>query len=403
MKNSIVFILILIGFHSHAQWATTWSPSARQLWSVFFVNPNYGFAVGDTGTIIKTTNGGATWTLKSNVTANDLHAVFFLNVDTGFVVGHNRIMRTIDGGTSWTEQYNGSGFVAYSVFFPSHSTGYVVGSNGFIIKTTDYGTTWNSLYTGYGRNFFSVHFPTVDTGYVAGACTPDQGGQQTILKTTNGGSTWFSVNDTLYHWTSFNSVFFINKDVGYVAGQKGTGVIYRTTNGGVSWQHSNITDIGYVNSVHFTSAEVGYAVGAQCEIFKTHDGHDWVNQFQGFGVYWLNSVCFANDTVGFAVGFGGLIMKTTNGGAVAINESPPIISDRFSVSPNPMNNKAVLSSNYSGNAEIIQTDGKIVKSFRVYKSSQEIDLHELPPGLYFIKLIQDNGIALSKKFLIARP
>jgi photosystem II stability/assembly factor-like uncharacterized protein len=402
MKNVIIFILLLVGFHSQAQWETTWAPTTKSLHSVYFVNENYGFAVGDTGTIIKTTNSGMTWTLQSYVTANSLYSVFFLNVDTGFVVGQNSIMRTIDGGTSWTEQFNGNGFVAYSVFFPSHSTGYVVGSNGFIIKTTDFGTTWNSLYTGYGRDFYSVYFPTIDTGYVVGACTPGEGGQQTIIKTVNGGNTWFSVNDTNYHWSTFWSVFFINKDEGYVAGYQSHGIIYKTTNGGESWIHSDIPELAILYSIYFTSSEVGYTAGTLCEIFKTHNGIDWVNQFGGFGIFWLNSVYFANDTVGFAVGFGGLIMKTTNGGAVGINESPPIISEGLSITPNPANNVGVVSSNHTGNGEIIQIDGKIVKAFKIYKSSQEIDLKELPPGLYFIRLIQENGISSSKKFFIAR-
>jgi len=402
MRNIIIFIFLLVGFHSQAQWQTMTSPTNRQLWSVYFVNESYGFTVGDTGTILKTTNGGTTWTVQSNVTNNSLYSVFFLTNDTGFVVGHNRILRTTNGGTNWTEQYNGSGFVAYSVYFPSHSTGYVVGTNGFVIKTIDNGTTWNTLYTGYGRDFFSIHFPTIDTGYIVGACTPAQGGQQTLLKTTDGGINWFSVNDTSTHWTTFYSIFFNDVEEGYAVGEySNEGVIFKTINGGGSWSHQYIPEIPYLRSVYFTSPEVSYIVGSNDQIWKTHNGMDWVNQFEGYWIGSLNSVYFVNDTVGYAVGMGGLIMKTTNGGAVGINDESSIFTKGFVIAPNPVENAITVSCRRQCNGEIVEMDGKIVKIFKINKSEQEIDVSELPSGLYIIRLNQEKGISFSKKFFIA--
>jgi len=59
-----------------------------------------------TGVIIKTTNGGITWTHLPDLypgTGCQLSSVHFLSADTGFVTGTSGILaKTYDGGQSWT-------------------------------------------------------------------------------------------------------------------------------------------------------------------------------------------------------------------------------------------------------------------------------------------------------------
>ena len=55
------------------------------------------------GTILRTTNGGTTWTSQSSGTTNYLNGVSFTDANTGTVVGDNgTILRTTNGGTNWT-------------------------------------------------------------------------------------------------------------------------------------------------------------------------------------------------------------------------------------------------------------------------------------------------------------
>ena len=55
------------------------------------------------GTILKTIDGGTTWTTLSSGTTNDLNSVYFTDANTGYAVGDTgTILKTIDGGTTWT-------------------------------------------------------------------------------------------------------------------------------------------------------------------------------------------------------------------------------------------------------------------------------------------------------------
>jgi photosystem II stability/assembly factor-like uncharacterized protein len=55
--------------------------------------------VGDSGTILRTNDGGATWTLQLSRTTRSLFSVSFVDANTGTTVGFNgTILRTNTGG-----------------------------------------------------------------------------------------------------------------------------------------------------------------------------------------------------------------------------------------------------------------------------------------------------------------
>lgn len=63
------------------------------------------FAVGDAGTIVKSTNTGTTWSLSSIGPSNTLNAIKFVDPNTGFAVGDSgTVMKTTNGGSLWQKQ-----------------------------------------------------------------------------------------------------------------------------------------------------------------------------------------------------------------------------------------------------------------------------------------------------------
>lgn len=74
--------------------------------SVSFNDSLNGFACGNNGVIIKTTNGGLNWNnINSGVLNIKLNAVSFKNNSSGIVVGDSGVVYlTTNGGTSWTLQ-----------------------------------------------------------------------------------------------------------------------------------------------------------------------------------------------------------------------------------------------------------------------------------------------------------
>src|SRR5260370_12752822 len=75
-----------------------------------FVNST-GTAVGDNGTILRTTDWGETWTAQSSGTTHYLIGVSLVDESIGTAVGYQgTILRTTDGGTTWTPQDSGTLF-----------------------------------------------------------------------------------------------------------------------------------------------------------------------------------------------------------------------------------------------------------------------------------------------------
>src|ERR1035438_8612212 len=87
-KKLICILMLLSPIAAFSQW--TWQnplPQGNILTSVYFTDTNHGCAVGESGTIVKTADGGSTWTLQNSGTMQRLTSVAFLNSTTGYAVG----------------------------------------------------------------------------------------------------------------------------------------------------------------------------------------------------------------------------------------------------------------------------------------------------------------------------
>jgi len=109
----------------------TWSSSpggSSQLSNLFFTDVNTGWAVGNNGLIIHTIDGGASWQAQTSGTTNYLNGVHFLDANRGMVVGSSgTYLITNDGGATWLNRTNGATFNDYTdVFFSDELHGYAV-------------------------------------------------------------------------------------------------------------------------------------------------------------------------------------------------------------------------------------------------------------------------------------
>src|SRR5262249_50052258 len=109
--------------------------------AVSFGDADFGTAVGSSGVIIRTTNGGDSWTNQSSGTTNELFAIVSLDANVSVVVGANRtILRTDDGGSTWVPQSDDEASTTLrGVSFVDSSNGFAVGSRGIVLRTTDAG------------------------------------------------------------------------------------------------------------------------------------------------------------------------------------------------------------------------------------------------------------------------
>jgi photosystem II stability/assembly factor-like uncharacterized protein len=185
-------------------------------------------------------SAAATTPPGSSGQAPALAAVQFTDPGHGWVAGAGRIMATSDGGASWTRQYAGQADLD-QVDFIDAQHGWAAGGDS-LLRTTDGGASWTALAEPCQGELSSLHFVSPTLGYaVAAKTTAAAGGEQSpggqdttalggsLLRTTNGGSTWSPVTGAP---ANPQSACFANADDGYL----GTPAhIWRTTDGGQHW------------------------------------------------------------------------------------------------------------------------------------------------------------------------
>ena len=105
-KRLLFLFLIFASLSVYSQWHWVWQnplPQGNSLHAICFPTPFTGYAAGSGGAIIKSVDGGTSWTVQYSGTSNVLTSVFFINEVKGFAVGYTgSILRTIDGGLNWT-------------------------------------------------------------------------------------------------------------------------------------------------------------------------------------------------------------------------------------------------------------------------------------------------------------
>jgi photosystem II stability/assembly factor-like uncharacterized protein len=251
---------------------------------VFFVDANEGWAVGGTticypqpcnsrgAVILHTTNAGATWSeVKVNLTKKiELASVWFRDKTNGFAVGDNLILRTIDGGATWAEipvdLYVGYNLVAklLNVKFFDDQHGIVSADAGKIVRTDDGGATWEVMNAPFNEpGYTAVSFASNNLLYAAG--------QVGIYRSQDYGASWDKLPQQAMIVTDLN---FISQNVGFAFGPGNylsigddpirRGAIYFTNDGGQTWTGSSaVHETDFMLAASFPTDKVGYAISSE--------------------------------------------------------------------------------------------------------------------------------------------
>jgi photosystem II stability/assembly factor-like uncharacterized protein len=105
-----------------------------------------GWAVGDEGTILRTTNAGSSWGKQNSNTTRHLRAVVALDKDRAWVAGdEGELHRTDDAGATWHRQEI-SGLSKHLRGFAGRGDGRVaVGDDGAFVVRSGGNWFWNSI------------------------------------------------------------------------------------------------------------------------------------------------------------------------------------------------------------------------------------------------------------------
>lgn len=137
------------------------SGTSLNLFSIRFLNENTGWAAGDSGLILKTTDAGNNW-VSSRFGNTLLRAMHFIDENTGVIVGGNYppiwgsptriIIRTTNGGVNWNTIMNTYDTYFTNIQFVNDSVGFI----GFygVYKSADKGSNWEHFGNIVNQNCF---------------------------------------------------------------------------------------------------------------------------------------------------------------------------------------------------------------------------------------------------------
>ncbi len=334
-----------------ATWTRRSSGMSSTLLAVDCVGASTGWAVGDGG-VIKTTNAGVSWTAQHLIRAGAYRFtdVTFVDASHGWACGSyavdgggnaSRIIRTTNGGDTWTiaKQWTSSDSKAdvqllMQVDFVNATTGWATGWGydaatgdwGYVVlKTSDAGDTWSITRFGDGRAEISaMDFTTAADGWLATASLADYA-PATIWKTTDGGSTWTA--QTTKDGATITDLAASPAGECYVSGQTQSvfdwvGFVLNSKDGGATWTQEYAQTTVKPEAVAFAST-MAIAVGDGA-LFLSRDAATsaWTQSSPGVRNN-LTNVQFMDSKLGWAVGWKSTILWTTDGGRTWKEASVP--------------------------------------------------------------------------------
>jgi len=291
-----------------ATWSQLETKTISTLNGVSFYNEFYGLAVGDTGVVVTTSNGGGSWEIASVPTYNDLNAIG--RFDTTIVVAGDSglVVKSFGNGAVWVKTSTPGSSDLLAVDLVSHLVGFAGGRNGSLIRTVDGGLTWQTINSPTTMTIRSMYFFDESVGYITGGdFVGGPEGTGFLYRTTNGGTSWQSILSGI---PIINAIEITGAQKIMIVGVKGFAA--STPNGGLSWNFMNINTLQWLYAIDFQNENIGYITGGNVNtgmVWATVDGGATWQEFQLSMVQWLYAVTTLPTKV-FTCGYGGKMLST---------------------------------------------------------------------------------------------
>ncbi len=282
------------------------------LFGLRFYDDDLGIAVGQntssgTGFIVRTTDGGANWSVGSIPNAH-LRDVDYFNRDDILIGGYDGppgtktlFVTSTSAGDDWNISETSGVKGINNIDIVNEDVAYTLGYGdpfGFttsVLTTTDRGENW-SVALAQG-NLYGVALQFIDplVGFF-GATDFNKG---FLYLTTDGGSAWNTIE--FNEWTE--DISFLDSYVGFVLAQE---KLYRTVDGGISWTSTSVNELHA--RILFLDNMNGIAVGESGQSEYTDDGGETWNALATGVQVNLESLSRQGDFI-YASGRGGTVLR----------------------------------------------------------------------------------------------
>lgn len=396
-----------------AQWTKLASSTTQNLHDVTFLNANYGVAVGDTGTVLRTTNGGASWQPRNISTKSNLQSVEIIGIDTILVAAgsyfEGEVYRTTNGGNTWT-------LVAEGIDLEPSGNDYFALNSENILRSSNKGATWDSTGIEIGSTTLleRLHFPS-KVGYAIGNVSGFASYSTIGYRTDDAGQTWtglFSLdfpNANAYSAAAFpdadTGLIFTNVQERFLPGRLNQltkiYAFYFDESQTQQWRFDSelVNDSlpAYINDAYFFDGLNGYALGANGILYKTTDGGvTFTANYMGTSP--LEAIFMLNRSIGYAVGEKGTILKLN-----LINSTDePIPTFSLQCYPNPTTGEIRLEGLETSDAilTIFNPMGQILQQ-KTLNGEQIVNLTNLANGWYLVQ-VRSEGKWYNGKVIVQK-
>ena len=334
------FVLAVILFLTPLEWTIQTSGTTARLRGISAVSDRVAWASGSESTVLRTTDGGATWR-KLTVTTDklDFRDIDAFDARTAYVlsIGNgpaSRIYKTTDAGATWTLQFKNEDPKAFydAMSFWDRDHGIVIGDsiNGqFCILTTENGgRTWTRVPASAlppaleGEGAFAASGTNIAlVGKTHAWIGTGAARKARVLRTTDRGRTWTIADTPLAAGpsTGIFSIAFRDAVHGIIVGgdytkeNEAIDNLAVTADGGVTWDLVKGLS-GYRSAVAYVSGSnpsAVVAVGPSGVDYSIDGGHTWKRSEipEGFDSLSFTPRAIRNRAAGWASGAAGRIGK----------------------------------------------------------------------------------------------
>jgi photosystem II stability/assembly factor-like uncharacterized protein len=416
MKNILVLSLLicasLIARSQTNYWSKVTSGTQKRLLSVSFGSSAIGYISGADSVLLKTTDGGISWSsishtgMQLTLAARDIVHVNFINATVGYAVVSSfqyptyagQLYKTTDGGSTWTGVTSGN-IAAYRTFFFNENNGYQIGSAFFagqtIIKLSSgtWGTEKNFSW-GPDEFLYAIDFTDVNRGITGGS-----GGY--VYRTSDAGAHWDTVKTNTD--SAINGIQYINDSIILAATDDPMGGLIISKDTGRTWQYEPTTQSfvypqfkSLVISKRDSFIAVGKASSGQGAILRYNNNMPDIAPADQI----LYEVTMVNDSIAYAVGDSGLILTNRKFLTNGIGSTMAEIS--AALYPNPTPGRFTTEMKEAHSISVYDMSGRCIFHSRTQAKKHDVDLRGHTPGLYLAEIQLKNGRPIHKKVLVGK-
>jgi photosystem II stability/assembly factor-like uncharacterized protein len=274
-------------------------------------------AVGDGGTVLRSSGGSIPWRLGEPPTAADLEAVQVLGAGAVVAVDSQaRLHRSTDAGVTWTAAASTpTSLSGRDLHFTTLTDGWVIGSGfaaGALFRTTDGGGSWTGV-PDFQGTYVAVDFEG-SSGWAANA-----GGR--FYRTIDGGATWIQ-EELPGSSLSIRDMEFWDVSLGYAVGFFGYAA--RTEDGGLTWDILPTPDTGVVfTDIHLLGPNELWLSTSDNEAYHSATGgYSWSVLDTGATGFGYSSIVGVPGGDAWTAGWNGAIDRFTGPPPPPVNQPP---------------------------------------------------------------------------------